>query len=86
VPREEPVCCTEINTKEVMAMNVIDLNVELLKAMEVARLLGIGRTKVYELMSAGELPVVRIGRFVRVPRRSLAAWIDSHTENSGAAW
>jgi excisionase family DNA binding protein len=59
--------------KEVTHMNVIELNIELLKATEVARLLGIGRTKVYELMAAGELPVVRIGRFVRVPRRSLEA-------------
>lgn len=71
--------------KEVMSMKVIDLKVELLKATEVAQILGIGRTKVYELMAGGELPVVRIGRFVRVPRRSLDAWIDEHTVTARSA-
>jgi excisionase family DNA binding protein len=63
-------------------MNVVELNIELLKATEVARVLGIGRTRVYELMAAGELPVVRIGRFVRVPRRSLESWIEARTEGA----
>jgi len=51
----------------------------LLGALEVARLLGIGRTKVYELIVRGELPIVRIGRCVRVSRSHLAVWIESRT-------
>jgi excisionase family DNA binding protein len=48
----------------------------LLRASEVARLLGIGRSKVYEMMQTGELPTVRIGSAVRVPRAALYGWID----------
>jgi excisionase family DNA binding protein len=52
----------------------------LLKVEDVQRLLGIGRWKVYELITRGELPVLRIGRLVRVPRPALEAWIEAKTE------
>lgn len=48
----------------------------LLDSREVARLLGIGRTKAFELMSRFELPTIRIGRSVRVSRNDLRRWID----------
>ncbi len=51
----------------------------LLNAEETAKLLGLGRTKVYEMLAAGELPVIRIGRSVRVPRAALADWIAGRT-------
>lgn len=51
----------------------------LLKPMEVAELLGLSRSKVFEMLAAKELPVVRIGRAVRVPRSELDEWIQSHT-------
>jgi len=51
----------------------------LLRAAEVARLLGVGRTKVFEMMAAGELPVIRMGRCVRVPRRELHEWLRQRT-------
>jgi excisionase family DNA binding protein len=51
----------------------------LLKPGEVARMLGIGRTKVYEMTASGELPVVRLGTAVRVPRKALGAWIEENT-------
>ncbi|HEX2455411.1 MAG TPA: helix-turn-helix domain-containing protein [Vicinamibacterales bacterium] len=54
----------------------------LLKAEEVAKMLGLGRTKVYEMMGAGELPVVRIGTAVRVPRQRLLDWIEENTEKA----
>ncbi len=53
---------------------------ELLRVHEVARLLGIGRSKTYELIARGELPSLRIGRLVRVPRHALEQWIADHTE------
>jgi excisionase family DNA binding protein len=55
----------------------------LLEAREVARLLGVGRTKVYELIARRELPVISIGRCVRVPVQQLQVWIASHTEMAG---
>ena len=47
----------------------------LLRAEEVAEALGLGRSKVYELMASGELPTVRIGRAVRVPAEALRDWV-----------
>jgi excisionase family DNA binding protein len=47
----------------------------LLDSLEVARLLGIGRTKTFQLMATGQLPVVRIGRCARVSRLALQVWI-----------
>jgi len=54
----------------------------LLEAREVARLLGIGRTKTYQLIARGEVPVLRLGRCVRVPRSALDAWIAFRTSLS----
>lgn len=57
----------------------------LLDSREVARLLGIGRTKAFQLMATGDLPVVRIGRCARVPRLALQSWIAdqvaAHTQS-----
>ena len=51
----------------------------LLDALEVARLLGVGRTKVYELIARHAIPVVRVDRCVRVPADDLARWVAVHT-------
>ena len=47
----------------------------LLRPDEVAALIGLGRSKTYELIASGALPVVRIGRAVRVPRAQLEEWV-----------
>ena len=52
----------------------------LLNADEAATLLGIGRTKVFEMIASGDLPAVRFGRCVRVPRERLVSWIDEQLE------
>lgn len=51
----------------------------LLRAEEAAELLGVGRSKVWELIWAQELPAIRIGRLVRVPRVELDLWIAQRT-------
>ena len=56
----------------------------LLRVSEVVRLLGIGRSTVYELIARGELPVIRIGRLVRVPRPALEEWIVANTTRHSA--
>ncbi len=50
----------------------------LLRPTEVATLLGLGRSTIFALLAAGELPVIRIGRSVRVPRGALEHWIEEH--------
>lgn len=59
-----------------------DRNVEksLLTVGEAARMLSIGRSKTYELMNAGDLPVVHIGRAVRIPVKALECWIEEQAE------
>jgi excisionase family DNA binding protein len=54
----------------------------LLRATEVATVLGLGRSKVYDMMKRGQLPVVRIGKAVRVPAHALEEWIKTHTSNA----
>jgi excisionase family DNA binding protein len=47
----------------------------LLDSRAVSRLLGISRTKTFQMMARAELPTVRIGRCVRVPREALLHWV-----------
>ncbi|TMC54241.1 MAG: helix-turn-helix domain-containing protein [Chloroflexi bacterium] len=54
----------------------------LIDSREVARLLGIGRTKAFELMARQELPVVRIGRCRRVSRKALEEWVAQSVSRS----
>ena len=49
----------------------------LLKPGEVATLLGISRSRAYEMLARGDLPgVIRLGRSVRVSRKALVDWVD----------
>jgi excisionase family DNA binding protein len=48
---------------------------EWLSLKDVQQMLGIGRTKAYELIATGELPAVRIGRCIRVNRQELDEWL-----------
>lgn len=57
----------------------------LLKADEAATYLGLGRSKLYELIAAGELPLVRIGRAVRFPRVELDRLIEKWTNDAKSA-
>lgn len=48
----------------------------LLKPTEAAEVIGLGRSKTYELISKGLIPSVRIGKSVRVPVASLRNWVE----------
>ena len=49
----------------------------LLRVDEAADALGLGRTKVYELVMSGEIASVKIGRARRVPLDALKHWVRS---------
>ena len=49
---------------------------------EAAELLGLSESTVYRLARENKIPVVRIGASVRVNRRHLVEWIESHTEDA----
>ena len=48
----------------------------LLGVRDAAHVLGIGRSTLYELIAAGEIEVVHIGRSARVPVVALQAFVD----------
>ncbi len=52
----------------------------LLKPFEVGQVLGIGRSLVYELIARREIPSVRLGRCLRVPKESLQQWLKEREE------
>ena len=43
---------------------------------------GLSRTTLWKLLSAGEIKAARIGRAVRINRRSLAEYLDRASEGS----
>ena len=56
-----------------------------LTVTEVAAALGISRAHAYELVARGELPSLRLGRRIVVPRRELGILLDGGTGGSRAA-
>ena len=50
----------------------------LLTVRDVAVALRLDRTRTYALLRSGEIPVIRVGRAVRVPRDGLHRWIEEH--------
>lgn len=49
---------------------------------EAARCLGIGRNSAYEAIARGEIPVVRIGKRLLVPRVGLEKLLAGTTKNT----
>lgn len=47
-------------------------------------MLGLGRTTIYELLRAGELQAVHVGRATRIPARELQRWIALHFDGRDA--
>lgn len=58
---------------------------KLLRAPEVAAILGLSRSQVYGLLACGRLPALRIGRSVRVPLHALEQWIAQNTQGPAAS-
>jgi excisionase family DNA binding protein len=57
----------------------------LLKVETAAKLLSLGRTKTYALIASGDLPVIRVGRAVRIPVAALHQWIEERAKQSISA-
>ena len=55
----------------------------LLTIPQAAEQLAIPKGRAYELARRGKLPIVRVGKYVRVEPTALARWISSHSESQG---
>jgi excisionase family DNA binding protein len=53
----------------------------LLSIPDVATSLGLGHSKVYELIAKEGLPVIRFGRSVRVSAASLQKWVEQREQH-----
>jgi excisionase family DNA binding protein len=61
---------------------VMDGGILTLTVSEAAKALGIGRNLAYEAIQRGEIPSLRIGRRVVVPRAALAAMLSGSGEQN----
>ena len=61
---------------DALAITEDDMDKLLLTPTEAAHALGIGRSKVYELMQTGQLASVHIGACRRVPAEALTAFLE----------
>ena len=64
----------------------MDEDTLVLTVEEVAQLLRVSRAFAYELVNRGDLPCLRLGRRVLVPRRALERFVDDghHSALGGA--
>jgi excisionase family DNA binding protein len=51
---------------------------EFIRIPEMAAELKISRGRAYALVADGTIPAVKIGRSLRVSRRELRAWLETH--------
>jgi len=56
----------------------------LLTIEQVAQVLNFSRSKVYELITVGDLPVLRFGKSVRVRVSSLEQWLNLQEEKANS--
>jgi excisionase family DNA binding protein len=78
---EEPVAVSSGSSSEGRSRAPVDVEVGMmqerltLKVEEAAEALGISRALAYELVARGEIPSLRLGRRIVVPRRGLEAML-----------
>ncbi|MFD8969291.1 helix-turn-helix domain-containing protein [Streptomyces sp. NPDC059568] len=65
----------QANTSTVYDPTLVALTVE-----EAARRLGVGRTTMYALLAAGEIPSIAIGRLRRIPAEALSDYVAARTQ------
>lgn len=57
----------------------------LLSVTHVAKLIGFGRTKTYELVQSGKIPSIEVEGRLRVTRQALDAWIARRPRSTSHA-
>ena len=70
----------ETSVRIVLVMQPLLLTVE-----QVAQVLNFSRSKVYEFINVGDLPVLRFGRSVRVRVSALEQWLNLQEEKANSS-
>ena len=55
-----------------------EITVDVLKVDDTARLLGVGRNTIYELVGRNAIPHRRIGKHIRFSRAALMKWLEGN--------
>ena len=63
----------------------MDTNSTLMRCEETMRVLGVGRSKFYQLTKLPDFPSLKIGRYVYVDRNRLDNWISKQIERKAKA-
>ena len=53
------------------------------RVREACRISGIGRSKLYELIGAGEIAVIKVGSITLIPLQSLRSFLESRQRSAG---
>jgi excisionase family DNA binding protein len=56
---------------------------DVLTVEQVAEILSVGRGTAYEAVRAGQIPCVRVGRCIRIPRHALEQMLAGETRQNG---
>lgn len=57
---------------------------DLLKPRDVADRLGVSTSRVYQLIAAAEIPSIRIGNAIKIPRAAWDCWMAEKAEEAAA--
>jgi excisionase family DNA binding protein len=53
---------------------------ELMRPADLAPALGVGVRRIYQLISTGEIPAIRVGGSLRIPRLAWQSWLWERSE------
>lgn len=65
-----------------MVGEIVQMEKLTLSIPEAAKLLGIGSSKMYELVRTGGFPVICLGTRKLIPKKGLERWLDAQTEKA----
>lgn len=64
---------------------MMELYPDVLTVTDIQRILRIGRTKAYHLVNSGQIPSIRIGNVIRIPKVRLLEFMNQSGYNNGEA-
>jgi len=77
---------TSVLDEDTSVRIVLAMQPLLLTVGQVAQVLNFSRSKVYELINVGDLPVLRFGKSVRVRVSALEVWLNIQEEKAGVSY